>query len=179
MRAILTTAVAGVVLLAGTPAAGQEPDGSANRAAMQRLDFMIGRWKGEAWMLRGSERVQTTMTETVESKLGGVVFLVEGLGAIPATGSTAPRIVHNAMAVISFDPRAGGYVMRSYVASGLWGDFALTPVEGGVSWSREVPGGRVRNTAKIANGVWHEAGEFSRDGTTWMQIMEMKLRREP
>lgn len=30
-----------------------------------------------------------------------------------------------------------------------------------------------------ANGAWHEVGEFSRDGATWTQIMEMRLRRDP
>jgi hypothetical protein len=181
MRALIPTAVVAAMFLAGVPAVGQgqAPDGSASRTALERLDFMVGRWKGEAWMLRGADRVQTTMTETVERKLGGVVLLVEGLGVIPEDGSTPPRTVHHALAVVSFEPQAGGYVMRSYVASGLWGDFTLTPIEGGVSWSREVPGGRIRNTAKIANGTWHEVGEFSRDGTTWMEIMEMNLRREP
>ncbi len=130
MRVLLATAIAGVFLFASPPARAQMPDGSASRTAMQKLDFMVGRWRGEAWMVRGAERVQTTMTEAIERKLGGVALLVEGLG------------------------------------------------EGGVSWSREVPGGRIRNTAKIANGEWHEVGEFPRDGTTWMQIMEMKLRPE-
>jgi hypothetical protein len=69
--------------------------------------------------------------------------------------------------------------MRSYIASGQFGDFALSLIPGGVTWTREVPGGRVRNTAHIANGEWHEIGEFSRDGMTWTQIMEMRLRREP
>lgn len=179
MRAIVLTAVAGASLLAGSPARAQMPDGSASRAAMQKLDFMVGRWKGGAWMLRGTERVSTDMTEVVERKLGGVAFLVEGLGVVPAPGAEPPRVVHNALAVISFDPQTQGYVLRSYIASGQWGDFVLTPIEGGVIWSREVPGGRIRNTAKIGNGEWHEIGEFSRDGTTWMQIMELKLKKEP
>jgi hypothetical protein len=179
MRAVIVTAVAGILFLAGSPAPAQMPDGSASRAAMQKLDFMVGRWKGGAWMLRGTERVNTEMTEVVERKLGGVAFLVEGLGVVPVPGSDPPRVVHNALAVISFDPQTQGYVLRSYIASGQWGDFILTPIEGGVVWSREVPGGRIRNTAKIGNGEWHEIGEFSRDGTTWMQIMELKLKKEP
>ena len=76
MRAVLLTAIAGGSLLAGSPARAQMPDGSASRAAMQKLDFMVGRWKGEAWMIRGNERVNTTMTEVVERKLGGVAVLV-------------------------------------------------------------------------------------------------------
>jgi hypothetical protein len=131
MRTVIAAAGAGVLLCAAPPARAQAPDGSANRTAIQRLDFMVGRWKGEAWMLRGAERVQTTMTETIERKLGGVALLVEGVGVVPGEGTSGPRVVHNALAVVSFDPQTGGYVMRSYIASGVWGDFALTPIEGG------------------------------------------------
>jgi hypothetical protein len=48
-----------------------------------------------------------------------------------------------------------------------------------VVWTREVPGGRVRNTARYTSDEWHEVGEFSRDGTSWTQVMELRLRREP
>ena len=168
-------------LLAAAPAHAPMPDGSANRAAIERLSFMVGRWEGEAWMARGpGERVQVTMTETVEPRLGGVVLLVEGRGVAPGTDGAEPRVVHHALGVVSFDPQTGGYVLRSYVASGQSGDFALTPVEGGVRWSREVPSGQVRNTALYTEGEWHEIGEFSRDGgATWTQIMDMRLRRVP
>jgi len=179
MRGLL--ALPGVVglLLSAQPMQAQAPDGSANRAGIERLSFMVGRWRGEAWMQRGPERVQTSMTETVERKLDGAVLLVEGLGVIPGADSTAPRAVHQALAVVTFDPQAGTYNLRSYIATGQFGDFALTLVPGGVSWTREVPGGRIRNTAHIDGTTWHEVGEFSRDGVTWMQIMEMNLRREP
>ena len=167
-----------VVALAGT-AAAQAPDPAAARAAIDRLAPMVGRWRGDAWMAReGGQRVQTVMTETVERKLGGVALLIEGVGRLPADSGGEPRVVHHALAVLSFDARSGSYQMRSYLASGLWGDFAVTPVEGGVSWSRAVPGGTVRNTARFTADEWHEVGEFSRDGTTWTPIMEMRLRRE-
>jgi hypothetical protein len=178
MRRILVLASVSLSVSAAVLQA-QMPDGSSNRAAIGKLEFMVGRWTGEAWMQRGSERVQTTMTETVERKLDGAVLQVEGRGVIPAAGGAEPRVVHHAFAVISFDARAGTYGLRSYLANGLFGDFDLTLIPGGVSWSREVPGGRVRNTARIASDEWHEVGEFSRDGVTWTPIMEMRLRRQP
>ena len=173
------TSLAFAMALSGTLAA-QGPDPAAARAALERLSPMVGRWRGEAWMAReGGQRAQTVMTETVERKLGGTVLLIEGLGQAPAEGGGEPRVVHHALAVLSFEPRTGAYQMRSYLANGLSGDFAVTLVEGGVSWSREVPGGTVRNTARFTAEEWHEIGEFSRDGTTWTQVMEMRLRREP
>ncbi len=48
-----------------------------------------------------------------------------------------------------------------------------------MTWTREVPGGRAHNTARIDGDTWHEVGEFSRDGINWMQMMEMNLHREP
>jgi hypothetical protein len=176
-RFLALSAVA--MLLTNRPLDAQAPDGAANRAAIDRLEFMVGRWRGEAWMQRApGERVQTTMTETVERKLNGVVLQVEGLGIVPAAGSSEPRVVHHALAMVSFDSQTGAYTMRSYLVNGQAGEFSLTLIPGGVSWSREVPGGRIRNTAHIGNGEWHEVGEFSRDGATWTQIMDIRLRRD-
>jgi hypothetical protein len=155
----------------------QGPDPAAAQAAIARLEFMVGRWRGEAWQLRGTERVQTQMLETVDRKLGGTVLLVEGLGTIPGPNDE-DRIVHHALGVISFDPGSSTYRLRSYLATGQAGDFTLTLVDDGVSWTRDVPGGTVRNTARFAADEWHEIGEFSRDGVTWTQVMELRLRRE-
>jgi hypothetical protein len=178
MRRTTLLTVSLAVILPGTlPAQG--PDPSAARAAIDTLSPMVGRWRGEAWMAReGGQRVETVMTETVERKLGGTVLLIEGVGQIPAAGGGEPRVVHHALAILSFDPRTGGYQMRSHLANGLSGDFVVTLVDGGVRWSREVPGGTVRNTARFTADEWHEIGEFSRDGATWTQVMEIRLRRE-
>jgi hypothetical protein len=170
-------AFASLLMIGSSLEAQQMPDGSANRAAMQRLSGLIGRWTGEAWMMVGQQRENTTMTETVEAKLEGTVLLIEGLGVAPVAGGQT-RIVHHALAILSFDPRTRTYSMRSHVGSGYSGDFAVEVTDSALVWTREVPQGRIRNTARIGNGVWHEIGEFSRDGTSWMQIMEIRLRKE-
>lgn len=155
----------------------QAPNPAATRAAIARLDFMVGRWTGDAWQLRGNERVATTMVEVVQPQLDGAVLLVEGRGmAKDSTG--AERVVHHALGVISFDVTTGAYTLRSYLTTGQSGDFALTPMENGVQWSRAVPGGQVRNTARFTAQEWHEIGEFSRDGTTWQTVMEIRLRKQ-
>ena len=177
MRVTLWTAI---VVAAGARAlAGQAPpDPAPVRAAIAKLDFMVGRWRGDAWQQRGPERVQTRMLEVVQRQLDGAVLQVEGRGTIPVAGGE-DRVVHHAFAVISYDVQTGKYNLRSYLSSGLSGDFEVTLVEGGVRWSRQVPGGQIRNTALYTKDEWHEIGEFSRDGTTWTQIMELKLKREP
>jgi len=169
---------AGSLFLPAGATSAQAPDPAPVRAGIAQLDFMVGRWRGRAWQQRGSERVETAMVETVERRLDGTVLLVEGRGAV-ATPDGGERVVHHALGIISFDPRSGGYTLRSYLATGQWGDFALSLVDGGVSWTREVPGGRIRNTARYTATEWHEIGEFSRDGTSWSQVMELRLQREP
>lgn len=180
MRRMLLPALALLALTTpGISKAQAPPDGSAHRSAIDSLDFMVGRWVGDAWSMRGpGNKVETTMTETVELKLGGVVLQVEGVGVVPATDSAPARVVHHALAVISFDTATGTYGMRSYIATGQYGDFVLNRIAGGVSWTLPVPGGQIRNTAHIAGDTWHEIGEFSRDGVNWSQTMEMNLRRE-
>ena len=177
MRYYALRAILGLALATPVGLAAQAPDPAAAQAGIARLDFMVGRWSGQAWQQRGSERVQTQMLEVVERKLGGAVLMVEGRGTIPVPGAE-DRVVHHALGVISFDPPTRSYTLRSYLASGQSGDFVLTLSEGGVSWTREVQGGRVRNTARYTGDEWHEVGEFSRDGINWTQVMELRLRRE-
>lgn len=177
MRLYVSAVLLGVGLCVGDDLAAQAPEPAAAQAAIARLDFMVGRWRGEAWQLRGTERVQTQMVEIVERKLGGAVLLVEGRGTIAVAGGEE-RVVHHALGIISFDARTNTYTLRSYLATGQAGDFVLTLIDGGVSWTRQVPGGTIRNTARFTDSEWHEIGEFSRDGAMWTQVMELRLRRE-
>ena len=162
------------------PLAAQMPDGSANRAAMEKIAFMIGTWKGDGWQMHGpGNRIDARMQETVTRGPGGAIFLVEGKGEAPGEGGGPPRVVHHAFGVISFDPARNAYTLRSYLANGMSGDFDLVPIDGGVMWSREVQGGKIRYTAKYSSTEWNEVGEFSRDGTAWTKILEIKLVKQP
>lgn len=179
MRSALLSFVVATVLLGPSALQSQGPalDPAIVQAGIARLDFMLGRWKGDAWQQRGAERVQTQMVEVVEKKLNGAVLVVEGRGTVAAPGGQE-RVVHHAFGIISFDPMSKTYSLRSHLSNGLSGDFTLTLVDGGVTWSRAVPGGQIRNTARYTADEWHEVGEFSRDGTTWTQVMELRLKRE-
>lgn len=164
------------MLLIAAPVVAQQPDGSTQRAAIARLSFMLGRWRGDAWMERAGQRMQTAMTETVEPRLDGTLLLVEGRGSVVT--ATGERVVHHALGVIHVDAATGGYALRSWIGSGQTGEFAMVVGDSSVSWSRDVPGGRIRNTARFTGGEWHEIGEFSADGSSWRQIMELRLRRD-
>lgn len=115
--------LAACMILAGARAQAQMPDGSASRAAMQRLSFMVGRWRGDSWMQRGpGQRDTPAMTETVELKVEGTVLLIEGIGVVPAAGGGEPRRVgvvgrihrHREREHADVEPRRSGWPDPQY-----------------------------------------------------------------
>jgi hypothetical protein len=145
---------------------------------MSKLNFLVGEWEGKGTMSFGpNHKEEAIVVEKVQSRLGGAVLLIEGLGK-----STGPeqRTVHNAMAVISYDTDAKEFRMRAWRMDGRYVDPTLQVQENGFIWSFEVPqAGMMRYTMKInEKGQWHEIGEMSRDGgKNWMKFFEMTLDR--
>ncbi len=151
--------------------------GVAPADAMKRLAFLEGRWKGEGSMAMGpGPRVAFQQTEVVAFKAGGAVVAVEG------NGTHQGRPVHQAFAVIAYDPATQGYRMRSWLANGLSKDFVLElKAQGhGYTWGWEDPrAGKIRYAMTLTpEGKWVETGERSADGTTWVSFFEMTLTRE-
>lgn len=57
------------------------PDLAAQRAAMKDLGFLVGKWAGEARLLRGpGEPVELLQTEKAQYKLDGLILVIEGVG---------------------------------------------------------------------------------------------------
>jgi mono/diheme cytochrome c family protein len=114
-----------------------------------------------------------TQTETVESMLDGAVMLIEGVGHSKGEG---PKKVHHALAIISFDPVNETLVFSSYVAGQPRLDLVPEVAPNTFNWGFSPPnGGEIRYSIVIEYGVWHEVGEFSRDGESWHQFFEMRL----
>jgi hypothetical protein len=66
------------------------PDLDAQRAAMKKLEFLVGKWAGEARTLRGpGELVPLIQTEEAQYKLDGLVLLIEGVGRMKADSKLA------------------------------------------------------------------------------------------
>ena len=156
------------------------PDTAAKRKAMDKLAFIVGDWGGEATAMVGrGQQVRVYQTEWVRRKAMGQVIAVEGLGRRLTPGGLTDTLF-NAFAVIDWAPERG-YFMRSNVADGRYGEFPLTVTDNGFVWGFEIPGGmgRVRYTMTLTDGLWHEKGEFTRDGTQWFPTMEMSLKKNP
>jgi hypothetical protein len=148
---------------------------------MQRLDFMTGDWKGEATVSMGPgtpERV--AQTERIRSKLGGEVLLIEGLGQRLHEDGTVGAVVHDALAVVSWDEAKKAYRFSTYVAGRGTGEttIELTGPRTAV-WGMTTPQGRMRYTIDVSEaGEWVEVGEFSRDGQNWRKFIEMRLKKQ-
>jgi hypothetical protein len=163
-------------------AAEAQDAAAAQREAMKRLDAWVGQWQGSGWVLEGPSRnrQEFTITETVQSKLGGRTLLVEGVGRgkDPKTGAEVDT--HNTLAVLSYDEKAQTYRFRTHEARGRALDAEAKPIEGGLEWGfrDETTGATIRFTIHLDGNRWHEVGEATRDGKTWHKFLEMTLQRQ-
>src|SRR5882762_12018393 len=87
------------------------PDLPVQRQAMKKLDFLIGKWAGEARLLRGpAESVELLQTEEAQYKLGGLILVIEGVGRTKSSGQP----VLQAFGIISYDDESATYRMRAF-----------------------------------------------------------------
>ncbi|HST92091.1 MAG TPA: DUF1579 domain-containing protein [Brevundimonas sp.] len=166
------------VLLIAAPLAAQaqmpvSPTGSTGqRAALDRLAFMDGEWRGQATIQGPGGETVLTQTERVGPMLGGSIRIVEGRG-YAADGSTQ----FNAMGVISWDDRAQRYGFRSY-AQGFSGDYPFEVTDDGFQWETPAgPNARIQYVAVIRDGTWHEVGTYVTEGQPPRPFIEMRLTR--
>ncbi|MBX7170821.1 MAG: DUF1579 domain-containing protein [Pyrinomonadaceae bacterium] len=170
MKTFLLIAV--ILLTTVSAAFAQENTVEKQRAEVKKLESMVGQWKGSGWIQQGPNRENFTGTEMVQRKLDGLAILIEGKFTNPEG-----KVIHETLAVLSFDPKDSKYRFRTYLASGMGGEFDFQVVEGGYKWGFQVQGGTIRYTIKTDNDAWFEIGEFSRDGQTWMKFFEMNLNK--
>ena len=118
--------------------------------------------------------------EQIESRLDGMVLVVEGVGRTTDTPTGQESVVHHALGVVSFDPQSGDYLFRSYLKDGRSADTRLEVLaENRYQWGFDSPRGKIRYNITLdpEQKTWTEVGEFSRDGNTWMKFFDMTLTR--
>jgi hypothetical protein len=163
---------------AQTPPAGyQGPNLEEQRAAMDRLAPLVGRWQGEANVL-APHAMTVHQTELVERDLAGLLIVIHGTGY--ATADHAGEPVFQAIAVASYDDRRDIYEFRSYTRGYATTATGTFHEDGAFVW--QIDGGPVltRFTIRFDDESWTEIGEMSRDrGATWTRTIEMNLTRAP
>ena len=150
-------------------------------AAMKRLEYLEGNWKGEGWMLNAAGGRDTFRGgEIVQRKLGGVALLVEGSFVGRAPGADRDVPVHTTLGVISYDVETKTYRFSTWLATGGSGVRELMVTAEGWRWEIRSPQGVIRfNMTLTPTGEWLEVGERSRDGKNWQSFFEMRLRKTP
>jgi hypothetical protein len=171
------------LLLATLPAAAsaqQQPASAAPAPStgerMAPFDWLLGEWRGSGWTtLPDGSRHRFESHELVSTKLSGNALLIEGRHHEPGRPD---RLVHDALALITWDNRASGYRFRSALANGMGGDFPVEPTPDGFTWRIDTPGGAVVYTVTHANGVWTERGRRTGSDGRTVDFFEMTLRRQ-
>lgn len=170
-----------LVLMLPVPMFAQQANVAEQREAMKKLERWIGKWQGTGWIeyAPGKRMTGFTITESIQSKLGGLALLVEGLGKGKRGDEKEESIIHEALATISYDERAKKYRFVTHTEKGQFAIPEIKVTESGWEWGIQFPqGGGFRYTIKFTDkDEWHEIGERSQDGKTWTQFHEMTLKR--
>ena len=171
------------VLIATALTAAAQSTHTTGGEEMRKLDFLVGNWRGEGWMQRGpGGREAASISESVQAKAGGRVFVIEGVGKAPANkaaGRNEETIVHNAFAILYYDEAAKRYRMQAFLANGQATEAETSLKDGVFEWGFQLPQGKVRYKTRLnEKGQWFEEGEFSMDGgKTYRKFFEMTLDR--
>jgi hypothetical protein len=141
---------------------------------MKKLEPLAGQWKGTASYRMGpGEPQQVQQNEQIEFKLEGAVLQIEGLG------KAGDRIVHHALALVNFNIQENKFNFRSYLHDGRTTEayFEIT-APGKYAWGFSTPQGKMRYLITVSGNSWTETGEFSADGNTWMNFIQMNLTKQ-
>jgi len=144
---------------------------------MKKLSFLVGRWSGEASVLRGpGNPVELMQTEEAQYKLGGLILMIEGTGRAKADG----KLVLQALGLISYDDEIGTYRMRAY-NDGRWLETEVTLAEGGqgINWGFALGDIKTSSLLRIDEmGAWTEVGEITIGSQPPRKFMELTVRPE-
>jgi len=149
------------------------PDTEAQRAAMRKLSFLVGKWTGEAQIFRGAGALELVQTEEAEFKLNGLVLMIEGIGCNAADGKPALQ----ALGMISFDDESGTYHMRAY-NDGRYLETEVKLAENGIGMMWGFTLGEIKTSSlmRISElGDWTELHEITMGSQPPRRLMEVRV----
>jgi hypothetical protein len=138
------------------------PDLEAQREAMKKLDFLVGKWDGEARLLRGpAESVELLQSEEAQYKLDGLIVVIEGVGRAKSGDESKT------------------YRLRAFND----GRFLETEVKileecKGMTWGFALGEIRTNSVLRInERGEWTELAEISIGSQPSKKLLELTVRR--
>jgi hypothetical protein len=147
------------------------------RAAMKKLGFLVGKWAGEARLLRGpGEPVVLAQTEEARFKLDGLILEIEGIGRTKPDNTP----VLQALGIISFDDETGTYCMRAFNDGRfLETDVKLHEDGKGLSWGFALGSIKTSSMLRInEKGEWTELAEITIDSQPAKKLLELTVKRQ-
>ncbi len=140
---------------------------------MKKLEFLIGKWSGDATVWGRGGAMKIAQSENVQWKLDGLVMLIEGTGR-DADG----KVVFQALATVSYDDASKRYSFRSY-NDGRYLDTELKVPEKGFAWGFDAGAAKVSNTMHLTDkGEWAEVTEVTLGSAAPRKTVEMLLKRQ-
>src|SRR5215831_16264183 len=153
------------------------PNVEVQRAAMKKLGFLVGKWSGEARMLRGpGGLVEMRQTEEAEYKLDGLILTIEGVGR--TTPDDKP--VLQAFGVISYDDENGSYTMRAFNDGRyLETDLKLADEGKGATWGFNFGSIKTSSVLRVnEKGEWTEQAEIAIGTDPPRKLLDLNVKRE-
>lgn len=141
---------------------------------MKEVGFLVGKWAGEARLLRGpGESVELLQTEEAQYKLGGLILVIEGVGRAKSGGQPLLQ----AFAIVSYDDERGTYRMRAFND----GRFLETQVKlleagKGMTWGFELEEISTNSVLRInERGEWTELAEMTIGSQPPKKLLELSV----
>ena len=152
------------------------PDLTAQRVAMKKLGFLVGKWNGEARLLRGpSEWVDLQQSEEAQYKLDGLILVIEGVGRTKSDGHS----VLQALGVISFDDETATYRIRAFNDGRfLESEVKLLDQDRVMTWGFALGQVTTKSVLRInESGEWTELAEIKIGSEPPKKLLELTVRR--
>jgi hypothetical protein len=152
------------------------PDLTAQRVAMKKLGFLVGKWSGEARLLRGpGEWVDLQQSEEAQYKLDGLILVIEGVGRTKSDGQS----VLQALGVLSFDDETATYRIRAFNDGRfLESEVKLLDQEKVMSWGFALGPVTTKSVLRInESGEWTELAEITIGSEPPKKLLELTVRR--
>jgi hypothetical protein len=152
------------------------PDLAAQLAAMKKLDFLIGKWTGEARLLHGpGEPIALHQTEEAQYKLEGLIVLIEGIGRTESN----KRPVIQAFGILCYDDEINTYRLRAF-NDGRFLESEVTLLEDGrgMTWDFTLGDIKTHSVMRInEKGEWTELADLIIGAQPPKKLLELTVRR--
>jgi hypothetical protein len=142
---------------------------------MKKLGFLVGKWAGEARVLRGpTESVEMFQTEEAQYRLDGLILVIEGVGRTKSSGQPLLQ----AFGIVSYDDESETYRLRAFNDGRFLETQTKLLEEGkGMTWGFALGEITTNSVLRInERGEWTEFAEISIGSQPPKKLLELTVR---